>query len=91
MAMKETGKVKEAEDMVNTLISDLKRVNPRSRNAEPDAEQAISAKNNYIISLGYDFLGDKESAKKYLDAAMDKDYTVAFSAMYDASYIPQGK
>lgn len=90
MALKETGKGKEAEAMVNKLISDLKRANPRSGYAEADdSENGISTKNNYIISLGYDFLGDKESAKKYLDAAMDKKYTVAFDAMYDASYIPQ--
>jgi tetratricopeptide (TPR) repeat protein len=97
MAMKETGKVKEAEIMVTKLISDLKKDNPAvgETNVEYGCVEsgalshAISPKNNYIISLGYDFLGDKESAKKYLEAALDKDFTIAFDAMYDASYITQ--
>jgi tetratricopeptide (TPR) repeat protein len=90
MAMKETGKVKEAELIVNKLISELKMANPKSgRYAEAGSEQSDNAKNSYIISLGYDFLGEKESAKQYLEAAMDKDYTIAFEVMYDASFIPQ--
>ena len=89
MAMKETGRVKEAEDMVNTLISDLKKVNPTTGNTQLGTQQGINAKNSYILSLAYDFLGDKESFSKYLEAAMDKKFTVAFDAMYDASYIPQ--
>lgn len=96
MAMKETGKVNEAENLVKQLISDLKKVKAGLGGTDVDygyvesgaLEQAISSKNNYIISVGYDFLGDKESAKKYLEAALDKDYTIAFEAMYDASYIP---
>lgn len=91
MALKETGKVKEAEDMVIKLISDLKKINTQSGNTVPGDEQKISSKNNYIISLGYDFLGDKESAKRHLNYAMDKKFTVAFDVMFDASYIPQEK
>jgi hypothetical protein len=74
--------------MVNTLISDLKKVNPPLGNDEPRNQQVINAKNSYIISLCYDFLGDKESAKKYHEAAVGKDYTIAFEVMYDAGYIP---
>ncbi len=88
MAMKETGRVKEAEDLVNTLISELKKVDPPSGNGQPGAPQEINPKNSYILSLAYDFLGDKESSAKYLEAAMDKKFTVAFDALYDASYIP---
>lgn len=89
MAMKETGKVKEAEEMVNTLISDLKKVNTPSGNAQTGTQQVINAKNSYILSLACDFLGDKENSSKYLETAMDSKYTVAFDAIYDASFIPQ--
>jgi len=80
-ALKETGKKKAAETIVEGMLEKLKGDGPGSGSAVSD----------YLQSLAYEFLDDTEKAEELGKTAVDKLYNVAMEARYESSFIPMKK
>ena len=80
-ALKETGKKKEAEKLVRSMLD---KISESSKKAEPALKE-------YLQSLAYDFLGEEEKAAELERSALEKDYNVAMEASYASSYLPENK
>jgi tetratricopeptide (TPR) repeat protein len=80
-ALKQTGKKKAAETLVEGMLEKLKGDGPGSGSAVSD----------YLQSLAYEFLDDTEKAEELGKTAVDKLYNVAMEARYESSYISSRK
>ena len=80
-ALKQTGRNKEAENMVKEMLWKL-------LNDETGNNTAIS---DYLRSLAYGFQGAKDEAERFKKLALEKDYNVAIKAMVESACIPEIK
>ncbi|MRI00113.1 DUF5107 domain-containing protein [Kriegella sp. EG-1] len=83
-SLKEIGKTEEADKMIEGLIGQLQNINSeQSKNK--------GAINDYVLSSAYDYLGDEKKASDHMKAALQKDFNVAYSAMYASAFLNSKK
>lgn len=54
-------------------------------------QQTADALNLFLRSYAYEFLGETEEAKIFMQKAKAKDYNVIIQAMYESSFLQQEK
>ena len=92
-SLKELGKTKEADTLIETLITDLQRnVATSTKSGMSQGQNGNKeAIDDYILSLAHDYLGDKDKTNEYIKSALQKDSNVAYSSMFASAYLNSKK
>jgi len=88
-SLKELGRKKEADRLIETIISDLLA----NGKATPIGEMNLGenenkeAINDYILSLAHSYYDNEDKENDFMTLALEKDPNVAYSAMFVSAYL----